>query len=239
MSARMRDATVVTWMLLVLLLNGCSTESKLVTATTSYSGDGGHPILVVSRGWHTGIVLAADLLTAHSPVLQERFADAAFLEVGWGDEAYYQAGPVTFGVVFTAALVPSSSVVYVVAVPQTGNGYFSNSEVRLLCAKEGQARALARFIAESFARDADGRLIERQCGNNGNSQFYAARGSFHLLNTCNTWTAKGLQHLGMDISPTLKLTAGSVMSDLAEHDYFASEMLVYEACGRRSAADHD
>ena len=83
MSAWMRDVTVVTWMLLlVLLLCGCSKLSKPMPAAAPYTGDGGRPILIVSRGWHTGIVLAADLLTAHSSVLQERFADAAFLEVG-------------------------------------------------------------------------------------------------------------------------------------------------------------
>ena len=36
------------------------------------------------------------------------------------------------------------------------------------------------------------------------------------MNTCNRWTAKGLKSIGMDISPTLKLTAGSVMNYLTK-----------------------
>ena len=36
------------------------------------------------------------------------------------------------------------------------------------------------------------------------------------MNMCNRWTAKGLKSIGMDISPTLKLTAGSVMNYLTK-----------------------
>ncbi|MFY3756190.1 DUF2459 domain-containing protein, partial [Escherichia coli] len=37
-------------------------------------------------------------------------------------------------------------------------------------------------------------------------------GRYGILNTCNKWTAKGLQSAGIEIEPALKLTAGSVIS---------------------------
>jgi hypothetical protein len=37
------------------------------------------------------------------------------------------------------------------------------------------------------------------------------------MNTCNKWTAKGLKSAGMDISPTFKLTADSIMDYLKEY----------------------
>ena len=49
----------------------------------------------------------------------------------------------------------------------------------------------------------------------GNSQFYKAKGDFHIFNTCNKWTAKGLESAGMKISTTFKLTAGSIMNYLS------------------------
>jgi len=58
--------------------------------------------------------------------------------------------------------------------------------------------------------------LELQKGIYGDSQFYSAVGDFYLMNTCNRWTAKGLKSIGMDISPTLKLTAGSVMNYLTK-----------------------
>ena len=37
------------------------------------------------------------------------------------------------------------------------------------------------------------------------------------MNTCNKWTAKGLKSAGMDISPTFKLTADSIMDYVKEY----------------------
>ena len=94
--------------------------------------------------------------------------------------------------------------------------YFSNSEVVKLCLSEAEFSALIGFISRSFFRDKSGNLLELQKGIYGDSQFYSGVGDFYLMNTCNRWTAKGLKSIGMDISPKLKLTAGSVMNFLTK-----------------------
>ena len=66
----------------------------------------------------------------------------------------------------------------------------------------------------------------RKNGLYGDSQFYKGVGDYHLMNTCNKWTAKGLESAGMDISPTFKLSAGSVM------DYIRGSQAVRDAVGR-------
>ena len=213
----MRDSANLSWLLTALLVAGCSTQPEAITDGDTFTGLGNQPIFVVSHGWHTGIVLAADRLTAGNPVLKQRFGDARYLEVGWGDEVFYQAEQVTFDVLLGAALWPTRSVVHVVDVPVSPAVYFANSDITLLCATDAQARALAAFIADSFARDPSGQIIERQRGIYGDSQFFAGKGTFHLFSTCNKWTAKGLRSLGMEIDPTLKLTAESVSSYLAEY----------------------
>ena len=103
-----------------------------------------------------------------------------------------------------------------VAVPQKVEEYFSNSEVAKLCLSDDELSALIGFISRSFFRDKSGNLLELQKGIYGDSQFYSGVGDFYLMNTCNRWTAKGLKSIGMDISPTLKLTAGSVMNYLTK-----------------------
>jgi len=52
----------------------------------------------------------------------------------------------------------------------------------------------------------------------GNSQFYQGAGKYYLMNTCNKWTTKGLKSIGMEISPTFKLTSSSVMNFLNYKD---------------------
>ena len=226
----MRDSAKVIWLSAALLLPGCSTKPDSVSGTETFSGLGDHPVFVVSHGWHTGIILPAYLLTTGNPQLKNRFADADFLEVGWGDEAFYQAEEITFDKAAGAALWPTNSVVHIVAVPNPPTSYFANSDISLLCATGKQAHALATFIENSFSRDPSGRIIQLQQGIYGDSQFFAGRGDFHLFSTCNKWTAKGLHSLGMEIDPTFQLTADSVMSYLAEHQGVSTKQPLHAAC---------
>lgn len=61
---------------------------------------------------------------------------------------------------------------------------------------------------------AKGGVITTSDGHYENSQFYQGEGNYYLVNTCNTWTTKSLRSPGLDISPFLKLSAGSIFSYL-------------------------
>jgi hypothetical protein len=41
-------------------------------------------------------------------------------------------------------------------------------------------------------------------------------GRYHLLNTCNKWTAKALYSAGVDISPSITLRSAGVMNAVEE-----------------------
>ena len=105
---------------------------------------------------------------------------------------------------------------HLVAVPKKVDAYFPNSEVASLCLNDGELSSLIGFISSSFYKDNNRNLLRLQKGIYGDSQFYKGVGDFHLMNTCNKWTAKGLKSIGMGISPTFKLTAGSIMNYLAK-----------------------
>ncbi len=105
---------------------------------------------------------------------------------------------------------PSNSCTCLIDAPP------SSKWVAKLCLSDGELSALIGFISRSFFRDKSGNLLELQKGIYGDSQFYSGVGDFYLMNMCNRWTAKGLKSIGMDISPTLKLTAGSVMNYLTK-----------------------
>jgi len=118
----------------------------------------------------------------------------------------------TSGLTLKAIFWPSESVLHAAATPENVNAYFNNAEVLKLCLTGGELSSLVDFIAGSFARNKSNEVITLKRGLYGNSQFYQGVGNFHLMNTCNKWTAKGLESIGMDISPTFKLTANSIMS---------------------------
>ena len=193
----------------VVLLIGCQTA-----APVRDPGPRSVPIHVTSNGWHTAIVVPAAALAATGAIPEaEDFPGAAFLEFGWGDRVYYPAEKKTLGMTLSAALAPTPAVMHVAgrrAPPGDDTGYES---VAVFLTEEG-FRRLAAALAAEFERPAGGRAAPVSPGLYAHSRFYRAHGEFHLLNTCNTWTARMLQTGGVTISPSGIVTAGKLMARL-------------------------
>ena len=175
-------------------------------------------IYIVNHGWHTGFVLPATSIHKIMPELKNRFGNTPYIEFGWGDNEFYQAEEITSGVTLKAIFLPTDSVVHAVAVTRKADKYFKYSEVEKFCLEDSELKSLIKFISSSFYRDESGNILKLNHGIYGDSQFYKAKGDFHIFNTCNKWTAKGLESAGMNISTTFKLTAGSIMSYLSREE---------------------
>ena len=175
-------------------------------------------VYVVNHGWHTGFVVPASAIHKAIPELKQRFENAPYIEFGWGDNEFYQAEEITSGVTLKAIFLPTDSVVHAVAVTRKADKYFKHSEVEKFCLEDPEFKSLIKFISSSFYRDESGNILKLNHGIYGDSQFYKAKGDFHIFNTCNKWTAKGLESAGMNISTTFKLTAGSIMNFLSKEE---------------------
>ena len=198
--------------IVILSLSACSSKPYVVLPGKEAGDSGKKRIYVVSHGWHTGFVVAAEDIQARLPQLKQRFGDSPNLEFGWGDKGFYQAKEITTGLTLRAVLWPTKSVVHAVAVPQTVKEYFPHSTIETICLGSSEYSSLLTFISNSFYKDQHGEIVALKNGIYGDSQFYAGVGDYYLMNTCNKWTAKGLKSAGMDISPLFKLTASSVMN---------------------------
>lgn len=196
---------------------GCSGKPHVVESDAEADSPRTSRLYVVSHGWHVGLAIAAEELNPVIPDLKERFAGAEYYELGWGDEGFYQAREVTTGVTLQAIVWSRGAVVHVVALPDSPTGYFPGSRVVHTCLNAEEAESLAQYLSNSFTRDSASNLIELKRGIYGDSQFYDGEGRYHLLNTSNKWAAKALKSAGMDISPTFKLTADSVMGFVEEN----------------------
>lgn len=196
----------------LLVFTACSTKPHAVEPPQGGSAAAQHPLYVVNHGWHTGFIVPTNALFNQLPWLEKRFASTPYLEFGWGDRDFYQAREMTTGLTLKAVFWPTETVMRVVAVPQAPQRYDTGLETRVFCLTDRAYQSFVEFLQGSFYRDAAGNIVELDRGLYGNSQFYQAVGQYHILNTCNTWTAKGLQSAGMAIDPTSKLTARSVMN---------------------------
>lgn len=203
--------------LLALTLTACSGKPYVVEPAQQRNSVYLNRLFVAGHGWHTGLVIPARHLNDVVPELENRFGSVAYYEVGWGDKAFYQAREATAELALQAIFRSEGAVLHVVAVPSDPRVYFAGSEVLETCISEAGLKSLKDFLGGSFTRDSAGRLIALSKGLYRDSQFYHGEGRYNLLNTSNKWTAKALRSAGLDLSPTFKLTAGSVMSYLRAH----------------------
>lgn len=171
--------------------------------------------VVNNYGDHTGIVISRK---EAAPYLQafDDFKSARYLEIGWGDAAYYQAKEISFWLSMRAAFWPTDSVLHVVALENDPLVHFSESKVVALeLSKAGFVR-LVEFIDKSFALDENGKIIRLGSGLYGKSSFYRAEGTFYLFNNCNDWSADAVRSSGFPISTFYVLTAGNLIYQLEQ-----------------------
>jgi uncharacterized protein (TIGR02117 family) len=202
---------------LALLLAACT-----ATAPSEPMGDAvGTTVFVTSNGWHTGIVIAKADMTPNLLPETGDFPDAVFFEFGWGDAKFYPAEETTIGMTMEAALVPSPAVMHMVGLWTTPSRYFPDAEVVKLSIDATQFSRLMTFIDDSFDRAGNPRVSASAPGLYKSSGFYPAKGSFHLLNTCNTWTARALRAAGLEIKATGTTHAEALMQQVRGLDQAA------------------
>jgi uncharacterized protein (TIGR02117 family) len=170
-----------------------------------------HSVYVAGHGLHTGLVVRTDDVPAGLWPARDDFPTSRFLEVGWGDRAYYIDPHPGLWLALRALLWPTDSAVHAVAVLETVEAEFPASElVELRISATGFARLLT-FVAASYARDAQGHAIVLGPGQREHSRFYASERRFHLFETCNTWVARALHAAGLSVSPKGVILAETLM----------------------------
>ena len=192
------------------------------------SGQKNYLAYAVSNGWHVGVVVPAGRINALLPELKKRFEKNAatgvnYYEIGWGDQGFYEAKEITTLMAVQAMFNSPGSVMHVVAVHNPAKTFDKSklnksSQVTKFCLSEAQLANLETYIVSSFAKNAAGHIISRRPGLYGDSEFYQAAGTYHFLNSCNTWAAKALRSAGFDIKPTFKLFASQVMNNMDVSD---------------------
>ncbi len=169
-------------------------------------------IHVVGHGWHTGILIRRDNIPAEAWPEHHRFPAARFLEVGWGDRAFYESPDAGVKRALKAAFDSEGSVLHVAGFDRTPAEEFSRAEIIAVELSSRGAQALARFVSRAYARDAAAQSIELGPGLYPLSRFYAATGRYSLLYTCNNWVAEALRAAGCPITPAWAVTAGNLLS---------------------------
>lgn len=198
-------------LVLVFFLSSCAMAPT--DQPTVMECDAPRAFYVVGHGWHIGIVVNRRDLIEMIPLLEDDFSNGEYLEIGWGDERFYQAQTVTLGLALRAIFWPTPTVLHIVTVPDSPRRYFSESEVVEVSVPQTGYEKLLAFIVSSFGRTSSSGTIKLGPGLYGNSWFYRAEGVFSAFNTCNTWVAKSIEATGYPIS-SATITAEGLWSQL-------------------------
>jgi uncharacterized protein (TIGR02117 family) len=192
--------TVVLYFLLALALGYFP-----VGQPTPQALEKGVAVFVRTNGVHTDFIVpvrsSAIDWSRQFPYSDFVQADSTFQMVafGWGDKGFYLDTPdwadLKFSTAFNALFWRSTTamhVTYLRKAPVRGEG------CRKLWISQSQYQALIDYVGQSFQRDEAGqvRLIAGR-GYGSYDNFYEAVGTYSFLRTCNVWTGRGLQIMGV------------------------------------------
>lgn len=167
--------------------------------------DGTIPIFVSASPIHTDIVIPAQIekFSWYDFVPRSDFPEAIrfdYIRFGWGDQGFYIHTPtwddLTPGTVMNALFWPSSAAMHVAYESQP----VESEMVRKKMISVEAYLNLVDFIKSSFYQDEQKVALIPNKGYSYYDNFYEANGSYHLFNTCNSWTNAALKIVGIRTS---------------------------------------
>jgi uncharacterized protein (TIGR02117 family) len=176
------------------LIGGAIPTNRGWTAPTE-----GVEVWVETNGIHTGIVVPKVAqgvdwrpLLPPGDLADPRYGAYPYASIGWGERTFYLETPtwadVRITTVLEASLGSRRTLMHVEHLPRPREG----PDVRRLVLRHDEYRRLAAAIRASFAdRPAPVR------GYTGYDVFYAARGRYSAIRTCNAWTGDVLRASGV------------------------------------------
>jgi hypothetical protein len=162
---------------------------------------------LIKQRWHTAVVFhTADLDTVTFPEIKY-FLGAELIDIGWGDEEFYQHPGFDWELAYRALFHSTPSTLRVEGIYFSKQKYFDISEIVIeLRVNDVQLKILLNAVSETVWKDEYGNHKILSTQGLDRVLFFKAKNNYHLFNTCNTWLAKNLKHAGFDIEDDIILT---------------------------------
>lgn len=191
----------------------------LLTFTVSFGNNHNDSVSIylAKDNWHTGIIIPVDNLVIENLPVIKKFESYKYVDIGWGDEDFYQSLGFDLYLAAKAILVPSSSVIRI-------GGYnlsidriieWRDYMIEFVISKEQLIRMLF-FINNSFALDDNGEYITSNYVEYSSVIFFKSIHKYHAFMTCNTWAAETINSSGIGIDSFGIVTADQLYSKLAK-----------------------
>jgi uncharacterized protein (TIGR02117 family) len=175
--------------------------------STVHSIDSVNIIYLIKQRWHTAVVFKSEDVDSFIFPEVQYFDEAELIDIGWGDEEFYQYPGFDLELAYRALFHSTPSTLRVEGIYFSKQQYFDLSEIVIeLKITNEQLRILLNAISETVWRDEDGnhKILSKQGINR--VIFFKAHNEYNLFNTCNTWLARNLKKAGFEIEDDIILT---------------------------------
>ena len=171
--------------------------------------DTGITIYIVSSAVHADIIIPKEALSEtqtskfQNALNRANFADdisnITHIAFGWGDRGFFLNtqtwDDLTLSTAAKAVFYPSDTVMHIDHILPR---YYADKVSLTL--NINQFKNLITFISSSFETDENQEIIHvENFAYSSSDAFFVAKGSYHLLNTCNTWVAQALRSAGVKV----------------------------------------
>ena len=208
---------ILVFILPLILIFGCTPAADL--HKNQIERNHNKTFYIVRHKWHTGIVIKVSEIPYNLLPEKNHFPKAKYIEIGWGDAAFYRAKHIDFELISNALLFPTKSVVHIVGFETAVEVYFDKLQIIKIYSNQKDYRKMVNFIGQSLFRGTNQIAKPIGPGRYGYSNFYKGVENYHLFRTCNNWTAEALINAGIPISKILSGTAGGVANQLSNYRY--------------------
>jgi hypothetical protein len=205
--------------ILVLFFN----TSPRLTAQETFPDTSGYSLFFIKEAWHTGIVLQTSRVDPEIWPQIKDFLDYEWIDVGWGEEIFYLDPDPGVREAVLALFYRTPSTLRVEGFNYSIKRYvgLSDKAGHISVTKE-KFDQLSAFIARYYELDEDGNAKILHRYRNDQIIYYASIGKYHLFNTCNTWVAKALKHIGFNVKTDVVL-ADQLFQEINKHGIIVKE----------------
>ncbi|HZW40239.1 MAG TPA: DUF2459 domain-containing protein [Ignavibacteriaceae bacterium] len=154
-------------------------------------------IYLVKQGWHTGILINLKDLDDNN-IIKKEFQEFNFVDIGWGDSAFYQTPGFDFNLAFQALFFSSASTLRIQGYKNINNIDKAFEDSRKLMLNQRNFDNIKNFIDSSFYKK-DNKIILYSTEAGNTIKFYKSNGNYSAYYTCNTWIADALRRGNFDI----------------------------------------
>lgn len=130
----------------------------------------------------------------HAPL-----SGAKYVAVGWGSRAFYVEtktwAHLKIATLLTALFTPSESVLHV----EYQWDFVPGPTMQEVLISRQQYQELTTFVQSTIGEtdETGAAVLATEVSYNDYDRFYLARGRYHMFNTCNQWTGRGLHRAGV------------------------------------------